>query len=243
MFPASSPGMAVQRRVRGAGTCRRLRVIPDLVVMGEGGEGELAGWTFMLRWASPHHSVTVQSSIIVKLKDWLLSCFLFHHCLSIFVTFTVTYWNCNIRFTHRSIFSHLLLLFCWYSFKLLEIPTTCKSFHHASSEFYAPSLHIHLKNHMTQRVSWHLTLRTPHVDDEAIQLTAQEVALVLQLLDAFLQPGVLLQSDVQVSPQVRDQDEGAVLRVRRLLHHRLCRKRNVFINTKESGKKLKMSFH
>lgn len=66
-----------------------------------------------------------------------------------------------------------------------------------------------------------LTLRTPHADDETVQLTAQEVAFLLQLLDMLLQPGVLLKSDVQVSSQVRDQDERAVLRVRRLLHHRL----------------------
>lgn len=52
------PGMVVVRRLRGPGTCRRLRVMPDLVVMGEGGEGELAGWTFTTRWGSPHHSVT-----------------------------------------------------------------------------------------------------------------------------------------------------------------------------------------
>lgn len=66
-----------------------------------------------------------------------------------------------------------------------------------------------------------LTLRTPHADDEAVQLTAQEVALLLQLLDALLQPGVLLQGDVQVSSQVRHQEEVAVLRVRVLLHHGL----------------------
>lgn len=70
-----------------------------------------------------------------------------------------------------------------------------------------------------------LTLRTPHADDEAVQLAAQEVAFLLELLDALLQPGVLLQSDVEVSAQVRDQHEGAVLRVRRLLHHWLCRRR------------------
>lgn len=47
-----------------------------------------------------------------------------------------------------------------------------------------------------------LTLRTPHTDDEAIELTAQEVALLLQLLDALLQPSVFLQGNVQVSSQV-----------------------------------------
>lgn len=70
-----------------------------------------------------------------------------------------------------------------------------------------------------------LTLWAPHADDEAIQLTAQEVALLLQLLDALLQPGILLQSDVEVSSQVWHQDEGAVLWVSRLLRHRFCRKR------------------
>lgn len=85
---------------------------------------------------------------------------------------------------------------------------------HVNEDFYLLSLHICV-----------LTLRTPHADDEAVQLTAQEVAFLLQLLDALLQPGVLLQSDVQVSSQVGDQDEGAVLRMRRLLHHRLCRGR------------------
>lgn len=83
-----------------------------------------------------------------------------------------------------------------------------------------------------------LTLRTPHADDEAIQLTAQEVAFLLQLLDALLQPGVLLQSDVQVSPQVRDQDERAVLRVRRLLHHRLWRRKK-----KKTGKREGETIH
>lgn len=39
-------------------------------------------------------------------------------------------------------------------------------------------------------------------EDEAIQLTAQEVALLFQLLDALLQPGILLQGDVEVSSQV-----------------------------------------
>lgn len=82
-----------------------------------------------------------------------------------------------------------------------------------------------LTNRFDGRVSRRLTFRTPHADDEAVQLTAQEVAFLLQLLDALLQPGVLLQSDVQVSSQVGHQDEGAVLRVRRLLHHRLCRGR------------------
>lgn len=46
------------RRVRGPGPWRRFRVFPDLVVMGEGGDGELLGWTLTARWASPHHSVT-----------------------------------------------------------------------------------------------------------------------------------------------------------------------------------------
>lgn len=66
-----------------------------------------------------------------------------------------------------------------------------------------------------------LAFGAPHAHDETVQLTAQEVALLLQLLDAFLQPGVLLQSDVQVSSQVGHQDERAVLGVRGLLHHRL----------------------
>lgn len=66
-----------------------------------------------------------------------------------------------------------------------------------------------------------LAFRAPHAHDKTVQLTAQEVALLLQLLDAFLQPGVLLQSDVEVSSQVGHQDEWAVLGVRGLLHHRL----------------------
>lgn len=72
-----------------------------------------------------------------------------------------------------------------------------------------------------------LTVRTPHADDEAVQLTAQEVPLLLQLLDALLQPGVLLQSDVQVSSQVRDQDERAVLRMGGLLHHGLYKRERI----------------
>lgn len=76
----------------------------------------------------------------------------------------------------------------------------------------------------TPRPTLRLTLRTPHADDEAVQLTAQEVPLLLQLLDALLQPGILLQGDVQVSSQVRDQDERAVLRMGGLLHHGLCKR-------------------
>jgi len=68
-----------------------------------------------------------------------------------------------------------------------------------------------------------LTLGPPHAADEAVQLAAQEVALLLQLLDAFLEPGVLLQGDVQVSPQVRDQDEGAVGGVMGVMRHGICR--------------------
>lgn len=30
--------------------------MPDLVVMGEGGEGELAAWPFTALWESPHQS-------------------------------------------------------------------------------------------------------------------------------------------------------------------------------------------
>lgn len=66
-----------------------------------------------------------------------------------------------------------------------------------------------------------LTLWSPHADDKTVQLTAQEIAFFFQLLNALLQPGVLLQSDIKVSSQVRDQDERAVLGVRKLLHHRL----------------------
>ena len=58
-----SPGTAVPRRLRGPGPCRRLRVIPDLVVMGEGGVGRLAGWTFTPRWESAHHSVAVRTEV------------------------------------------------------------------------------------------------------------------------------------------------------------------------------------
>lgn len=54
------PGMETLRRLRGAGPFRRLRVMPDLVVMGDGGVGELAGWTFTARWGSAHHSVEVE---------------------------------------------------------------------------------------------------------------------------------------------------------------------------------------
>lgn len=75
-------------------------------------------------------------------------------------------------------------------------------------------------NHRRQQ-SCTLAFGAPHAHDETVQLTAQEVALLLQLLDALLQPGVLLQSDVQVSSQVGHQDERAVLGVRGLLHHRL----------------------
>lgn len=75
-------------------------------------------------------------------------------------------------------------------------------------------------NHRWQQ-SCTLAFGAPHAHDETVQLTAQEVALFLQLLDALLQPGVLLQSDVQVSSQVGHQDERAVLGVRGLLHHRL----------------------
>lgn len=134
MLPASSPGMAVLRRVRGTGPCRRLRVIPDLVVMGEGGEGELAGWAFTARCASAHHSVMVHNNNIIIINVYL--------CVDLII----------------------------------------------------------------QRFSQCLTLWTPHADNEAVQLTAQEVSLLLQFLNALLQPGVLLQSDVQVSSQVRDQD-------------------------------------
>ena len=55
-----------------------------------------------------------------------------------------------------------------------------------------------------------IALVVPHGGDKAVKLTAQEVAFLLQVQDAFLQPGVLLQSHVQVCPQIRDQDEGAV---------------------------------
>lgn len=82
-----------------------------------------------------------------------------------------------------------------------------------------------------------LTLRAPHADNEAVQLTAQEVAFLLQLLDALLQPGILLQSDVQVSSQVRDQDERAVLSVRRLLNHRLCIRRGEEKTEERRGEK------
>lgn len=73
-----------------------------------------------------------------------------------------------------------------------------------------------------------LAFRVPHAHDEAVQLTAQEVALLLQLLDAFLQPGVLLQGDVQVGAQVGHQDERAVLGVRGLLDHGLWDDTNVY---------------
>lgn len=43
------PGMDTLRRFRGAGPIRRLRVMPDLVVMGEGGVGEPAAGTFAAR--------------------------------------------------------------------------------------------------------------------------------------------------------------------------------------------------
>lgn len=66
-----------------------------------------------------------------------------------------------------------------------------------------------------------LAFGTPHAHDETVQLTAQEVALLLQLLNAFLQPGVLLQSHIEVSSKVGHQDERAVLGVRGLLRHRL----------------------
>lgn len=49
------------RQFRDPGPCRRFRVMPDLVVMGEGGEGGeggLPGWPFTPRWESPHHSGT-----------------------------------------------------------------------------------------------------------------------------------------------------------------------------------------
>lgn len=75
-------------------------------------------------------------------------------------------------------------------------------------------------NHRCQQLCT-LAFRVPHAHDETVQLTAQEVALLLQLLDALLQPGVLLQSDIQVSSQVGHQDEGVVLGVRGLLHHSL----------------------
>lgn len=41
-----------------------------------------------------------------------------------------------------------------------------------------------------------LAFGAPHAHDETVQLAAQEVALLLQLLNALLQPGVLLQSHV-----------------------------------------------
>ena len=42
-------------------------------------------------------------------------------------------------------------------------------------------------------------------EDEAVQLAAEEVPLFLQVLDPLLQPGVLLQRDLQLGPQVGDQ--------------------------------------
>lgn len=89
------------------------------------------------------------------------------------------------------------------------------------------------------RKSAPLTVWTPHADDEAVQLTAQEVSLLFQLLNAFLQPGVLLQRDVEVSPQVRNQDERAVLGVKGLLYHWLWfqSRGNKYINTTSRGLK------
>lgn len=56
----SSPVML--RRLRDPTPWMCLRVIPDLVVMGEGGEGEPAGWPFTALWESPHQSDNEQTS-------------------------------------------------------------------------------------------------------------------------------------------------------------------------------------
>lgn len=46
-------------------------------------------------------------------------------------------------------------------------------------------------------------------EDEAVQLATQEVPLLLQVLYAFVQPRVLLQGDLQLRPQVGDQQVRA----------------------------------
>lgn len=58
----SSPVMAALRRLRDPTPWMCLRVIPDLVVMGEGGQGEPAGWLFTALWESPHQSDNEQTS-------------------------------------------------------------------------------------------------------------------------------------------------------------------------------------
>lgn len=58
----SSPAMAALRRLRDPAPWMCLSVMPDLVVMGEGGEGEPAGWPFTPLWESPHQSVNGQTS-------------------------------------------------------------------------------------------------------------------------------------------------------------------------------------
>lgn len=47
-------------------------------------------------------------------------------------------------------------------------------------------------------------------EDESIQLTAQKISLLFQVLDPFLQPRVLLLRDLQLCPQVGHHHEGVV---------------------------------
>lgn len=60
-----------------------------------------------------------------------------------------------------------------------------------------------------QSCSLTVALLTLGGENEAVELTAQEVSLLFQVFDAFLQPRVLFQRNLQLCAQVRDQQVGA----------------------------------